>query len=103
MAQNRAMPRRSSKRKKPRDLNSLAALIVAEATANEKPQEGERPNTDTAADEGKNPAAVALGRLGGLKGGRARAKKLSKARLSAIARRAAKKRWSKVGKRDGSK
>jgi hypothetical protein len=41
----------------------------------------------------KNPAAVALGRLGGLKGGNARAAKLSKARRSEIAKRAARARW----------
>lgn len=43
----------------------------------------------------KNPAAVALGRLGGLKGGTARAKALSKKRRSEIAKKAAKKRWAK--------
>ena len=43
----------------------------------------------------KNPAAVALGRLGGLKGGRARAANLSKARRSEIAAKAAAARWSK--------
>ena len=43
----------------------------------------------------KNPAAVALGRLGGKKGGPARAAKLSKQRRSAIARKAALARWSK--------
>jgi hypothetical protein len=42
----------------------------------------------------KNPAAVALGRLGGLKGGRARAEKLSPKRRSQIARKAAEMRWS---------
>jgi hypothetical protein len=47
-----------------------------------------------AAPEGKNPAAVALGRLGGLKGGKARAAKLSKARRKAIARKAARARWA---------
>ncbi len=41
----------------------------------------------------KNPAAVALGRLGGLKGGKARAKKLSKKRRSEIAKKAAQARW----------
>ncbi|HKY28106.1 MAG TPA: hypothetical protein VJM12_09185 [Pyrinomonadaceae bacterium] len=41
----------------------------------------------------KNPAAVALGRLGGLKGGRARAEKLSDERRKEIARKAAKMRW----------
>ena len=44
----------------------------------------------------KNPAAVALGRLGGLKGGKARAKSLTSARRIEIARKAAKKRWLKT-------
>jgi len=43
----------------------------------------------------KNPAAVALGRLGGLKGGKARAKKLSAKRRSEIAKKAAQTRWRK--------
>jgi len=43
----------------------------------------------------KNPAAVALGRLGGLKGGKARAKSLSPAKRKAIARKAAQSRWKK--------
>ena len=43
----------------------------------------------------KNPAAVALGRLGGLKGGKARAAKLSPERRAAIAREAAAARWAK--------
>lgn len=42
---------------------------------------------------GKNPAAVALGRLGGAKGGRARADKLSAAKRKQIAKKAAKVRW----------
>lgn len=44
----------------------------------------------------KNPAAVALGRLGGLKGGKARAKKLSPERRREIARKAVLARWEKV-------
>jgi hypothetical protein len=44
----------------------------------------------------KNPAAVALGRLGGLKGGRARAANLSRARRSEIAAKAAAARWAKA-------
>lgn len=44
-------------------------------------------------DEGKNPAAVALGKLGGLKGGKARAKALTPAKRKLIAKKAAKKRW----------
>lgn len=79
------MPKRSSKR--PRDPNQLAKLIVNMAT-------GEAP-ADIMADEGKNPAAVALGRLGGLKGGKARAAKLSANRRRAIAKKAADARWKK--------
>lgn len=45
------------------------------------------------ANSGKNPAAVALGKLGGTKGGRARAKSLSAAKRKAIAKKAAKARW----------
>ncbi|MCA1594758.1 MAG: hypothetical protein LC754_19445 [Acidobacteria bacterium] len=44
-------------------------------------------------DKGKNPAAVALGKLGGKVGGKARAKKLTPAELTAIAKKAAKARW----------
>lgn len=55
------------------------------------------PVADDAAskEKTKNPAAVALGRLGGLKGGRARADRLTKERRSEIAKKAALKRWSK--------
>jgi hypothetical protein len=75
-------------RKKPKvreDLNTLAARIVKEAT-------GQAPKTPDP-DAGKNPAAVELGRLGGLKGGKARAAKLSKKKRSEIARKAAQARW----------
>jgi hypothetical protein len=77
-------------RKKPKvreDINTLAARIVAEAS-------GQTPKT-TNPDEDKNPAAVALGKLGGSKGGRARAKKLTKKQRTAIARKAAQARWKK--------
>lgn len=73
------MPKRSSKT----DPNVIAFNVVKIATDEEQ------------SSEGKNPAAVALGRLGGLKGGRARALKLSKARRSQIAKAAAKTRWDK--------
>jgi hypothetical protein len=82
------MPERKSTRKRPRDLNVLAASITKAATEGE--EEEVRPE-----DEGKNPHAVALGRLGGLKGGKARAAKLSKKKRSEIARKAAQARWSK--------
>jgi hypothetical protein len=77
------MPKRSSK---PRDLNRLASVIVQQATG-EAPEE---PPSD------KNPHAVALGRLGGMKGGKARAEKLTKKRRSEIARKAAQARWGKT-------
>ncbi len=46
-------------------------------------------------ESGKDPAAVALGRKGGLKGGPARAKKLGKKKLREAARKAAQARWKK--------
>ncbi len=80
------MPDRSSKpSKRPRDVNQLAKSIVDEAA-------GEAPPVKPA-DEKKNPAAVALGRLGGLKGGKARAEKLTAKKRSEIAKKAAAKRW----------
>ena len=76
-----SMPTRSSK--PPRDLNRFAKFIVDSATGQIEPD----PET------GKNPAAVALGRLGGQKGGKARAEKLSPAKRKAIAKKAAAARW----------
>jgi hypothetical protein len=52
--------------------------------------------------EEKNPAAVALGKLGASKGGKARAKKLSKEQRSAIAKKAAQARWAKKRQQDES-
>jgi len=80
------MPKRSSRKRGkqgPEDVNEIAFRVTQEATG-EAPPEPERE---------KNPAAVALGRLGGLKGGKARAGKLSAKRRSEIARKAAKARW----------
>jgi hypothetical protein len=80
------MPDRS--RKRPRDPNQLAKFVVDVAT-------GGREDVDIAAEERqKNPAAVELGRLGGQKGGRSRANKLSPAQRSEIAKAAAAARWS---------
>jgi hypothetical protein len=81
------MPDRS--RKLPRDPNLLAARIVEMATGGTKNDASEFDM------RGKNPAAVALGRLGGLKGGKARAESLSAKRRSAIARKAAQARYGK--------
>jgi hypothetical protein len=58
-----------------------------------KRQRVEKAVEPVAREPEKNPAAVALGRLGGLKGGPARAKKLSKEQRSDIARKAAEARW----------
>jgi hypothetical protein len=76
------------KKKRSKDIAQLAYQIVQEAT-----QENKEP-LQALADE-KNPAAVALGRLGGLKGGPARAKKLSAKKRKTIAQKAAKIRWEK--------
>ena len=67
------------------DVNQLAANIVSQATGE---NDDEKPP--------KNPAAVALGRLGGLKGGKARAAKLSPEQRSEIAKKAALAMWGKV-------
>jgi hypothetical protein len=125
------MPDRSSRRL--RDLNSLAASVVGDATDETPdhytyevvwseedaewvgvcprfpslswldPDKGkalagierlvQAVTADMAAEGGKNAAAAALGRKGGLKGGKARAAKLSPARRSEIAKKAAEKRW----------
>ncbi|MDR5726738.1 MAG: histone H1 [Terriglobia bacterium] len=73
-----------TKPKRPRDTNQLAKFIVDLATG-----EAELPKTD----EGKDPAAVALGRRGGLKGGKARADSMTAKRRAEIAKKAAQARW----------
>lgn len=76
------MPKRSSK---PTDVNRLASAIVGQATdEDDAPAEPVRE---------KNPAAVALGRLGGAKGGKARAERLSPEQRKATAEKAAAARW----------
>jgi hypothetical protein len=87
MPDRSSKPGRSSRKKRPADLNRLAFSIVADATADED-------DTDTDPYEGKDPAAVELGRKGGLKGGRARAEKLTPEQRSEIARKAAMARWT---------
>ena len=77
------MPKRARRSTDDEDMNVTAARIVGQVTGGAShPMERE-----------KNPAAVALGRLGGLKGGKARAAKLSKKKRQAIAKKAAKVRW----------
>ena len=77
------MLERKSK-KKPQDENEIAFGIVQKATS-------DNPTNKPS----KNPYAVALGRLGGLKGGKARAEALSSKKRKAIAKKAAKARWNK--------
>jgi hypothetical protein len=85
------MPRRSSKQTDDpnvtafRGMQSLLEILDPEAVEANKPKE-------------KNPAAVALGKLGGAKGGKARAAKLSKKKRSEIAKKAAAARWSRSDK-----
>jgi hypothetical protein len=74
-------------KKNSRDINKLAAFIVDQTTNEDKPKEPEQPQ--------KNQAAVELGRLGGMKGGKARAKSLTPEKRSEIAKKAAKARWKK--------
>lgn len=74
------MPKHSSIQK---DENQIAASILSQITK------------AATQHSSKNPAAVSLGRLGGLKGGRARAKSLSAKRRKEIAKKAAKTRWNK--------
>jgi hypothetical protein len=89
------MPKRSSKPKKPpTDVNALARFLVDHATG--EPTGGSRTGPEAGeALPGKNPAAVALGRLGGLKGGRARAAQLTAEHRKEIAAIAAQARWKK--------
>jgi hypothetical protein len=91
------MPTRSSKTKAkskregtPHDFTVVARRVVEQAIG-EKLDGSSLPDPD----EGKNPAAVALGKLGGAKGGAARAQRLSAKRRSQIARAAAKARWER--------
>ncbi|HEY3347969.1 MAG TPA: histone H1 [Nitrospirota bacterium] len=76
-----------NKKKRPTDLNKLAASIVADAIGEGK---------DTPKTSEKNQAAIELGRLGGLRGGKARAEKLTAEQRSEIARIAAEARWKKT-------
>jgi hypothetical protein len=80
------MPKRSSKTRQ-KDTQQLARSILDQVVPNAEPAPAEVKTE-------KNPAAVALGRLGGLKGGKARAAKLTPEKRKAIAKKAAAKRWN---------
>ena len=73
-----------TRKKRPRDPIALAKLIGDIATG----------QVEDRVEDNRNPAAVALGKLGGAKGGKARAEKLSALKRKQIAKKAAKTRWS---------
>jgi hypothetical protein len=75
------------KRRKSEDVNEIAFRVVKESTS--------QPIPITAAKKRKNPAAVALGRAGGLKSGKARMEKLSPEQRRQLASNAARKRWAR--------
>lgn len=77
----------ATKPKRPRDTNQLAKFIVGLATGEESEPQAP-PST-------KDPAAVAMGRKGGLKGGKARAQSLTPTKRAEIAKKAAISRWKK--------
>ena len=72
------------KSKRPRDTNALAKAIVDLATGQA---------VEVTVEDSRNVHAVELGRLGGLKGGKARAEKMTPEERSEAARKAAQKRW----------
>lgn len=76
-----------AKKKAPKDVNQLAKFILDKVTGECEPEP----------ESTKNPAAVALGRLGGAKGGKARASKLTPEKRKEIAKKASDKRWNKKG------
>jgi hypothetical protein len=81
----------AKRKKKEHDFAVTAFRVVQEATGQTEPVTEEKPLST----KGKNPNAVALGRLGGLKGGKARASKLTPEQRKEIAQKAAKARWGK--------
>jgi hypothetical protein len=76
------MPKRSGK-----DINETAFSVVQQSVSKQ--------DTIPATKPEKNPAAVALGRLGGIKGGKARALSLSAKKRREIAQKAAESRWKR--------
>lgn len=78
------MPKRP---RRPRDPNELAFQVFQEAIGEASPEPEPKPERE------KNPAAVALGKLGGKKGGKARAAKMTPEERAESARKAAEARW----------
>jgi hypothetical protein len=83
------MPRHTAKTDDP---NIFAKGVLDQIIAKHDPQAV----AEEVKDSGKNPAAVALGRIGGRKGGKARAENLSAKKRAQIAKKAAKVRWKKL-------
>ena len=92
------MTTESKKKKRPRDLSLLARSIVEDVTGEEFPTKN--PAKKEKEEPPKNPHAQALGRLGGSKGGKASAAKLTPEERSERARKAVKKRWVNKPKED---
>ena len=84
------MPKRSIRNKRSEDMDQLAKSVVEDATGESNDDAHKEPPQS---DDVKNPAAVALGRLSGKKGGKARAEKLTPEQRSEIAKKAAIARW----------
>jgi hypothetical protein len=83
------MEKKPRKKKRDSDFAITAFRVVQEATGQVEPE----PKVEPELIEGKNPHAVALGKLGGLKGGKARAAKLTPEQRKEIAQKAAHARW----------
>lgn len=81
------MTDKASRKKRPRDMNQLAKLIVEIGTGQVEDRES------TPEEQGKDPAAVSLGRRGGLKGGKARAANMTAEQRKRAAKKAALARW----------
>ena len=82
------MTQDTPRKKRPRDPAQLAKFVVDVATGEVEDRE------PTPEEQGKDPAAVSLGRRGGLKGGKARASSMSAEQRRALATKAAKLRWA---------
>ena len=78
--------------KRPRDISQLAKHVIAIATGEVEDRE------PTPEEQGKDPAAVTLGRRGGLIGGKARAMKMTAQQRRQASQRAAQSRWAKKAK-----
>ena len=86
---------RKAKKKTRRDVVEIARDVVEQAIGEKLTGEPLDPPEKSQEPDTRNPAAVALSKLGASKGGKARAKKLSKRRRREIAKKAAKARWSR--------